>query len=526
MVEKWQVVTSIIIVYSVLMMGLGYVAWRRFRGTIEDYYLASRTLGGLILFLTLAATYHSAFAFLTSVAVFSASGVSFWIGAMLWTSLAAVGGYVLGKRFYLIGRARGHITPADLLADFYNSEALRLVTGVVQAVFIIGYIVVQSIGLGILLSIGSAGAIPYTWASLLFMAVTIVYLVIGGNRAAFWTDAIQGAWMYIGVWLAGLFVLFRFFDGPSDLFSQVREVNPDLLRMNWGPGLLASFVVVFSLGIILLPHLWLRYYSAVDVNAIRIGSLGMALYITSFYLPAAIIGLAAAVFDSTGLSVGGVEVLPRGFIQSLVEEYGSRDAVMAFMIYTLMPSIFAGFLLAGAASAAMSTLDSLLAATSMVLTRDVYQRFVRRAASEGELVLVGRLLVVAWGFIAWLFAVSKPGLIFDIVAIAASGGLQFLVPVLQAVFPGDRVLVNSRGALAGIAAGIIVTVALTDRFAFNDLLGLPGLHPATAGLVGLVFNALVAVLVTAATRGSAGVKLAEYREALLASPQPAPRPSG
>jgi len=196
------------------------------------------------------------------------------------------------------------------------------------------------------------------------------------------------------------------------------------------------------------------------------------------------------------------------------------------MIYTLMPSIFAGFLLAGAASAAMSTLDSLLAATSMVLTRDVYQRFVRRAASEGELVLVGRLLVVAWGFIAWLFAVSKPGLIFDIVAIAASGGLQFLVPVLQAVFPGDRVLVNSRGALAGIAAGIIVTVALTDRFAFNDLLGLPGLHPATAGLVGLVFNALVAVLVTAATRGSAGVKLAEYREALLASPQPAPRPSG
>ena len=199
MAEAWQVVTSIIIVYSLLMMGLGYLAWRRFRGTIEDYYLASRTLGGLILFLTLAATYHSAFAFLTSVAVVTTAGVSFWVGSMLWTIMAAVAGYVIGRRLYIVGKAKGHITPADMLADYYNSEALRFVTAVSMALFVIGYIVVQAIGLGIILGIGSGGRIPYELASLVFMGITIIYLVVGGNRAAFWTDAIQGVWMYVGI---------------------------------------------------------------------------------------------------------------------------------------------------------------------------------------------------------------------------------------------------------------------------------------------------------------------------------------
>ena len=187
---------------------------------------------------------------------------------------------------------------------------------------------------------------------------------------------------------------------------------------------------------------------------------------------------------------------------------------MAFMIYSLMPSIFAGFLLAGAASAAMSTLDSLLAATSMVLTRDIYQRFIRRQANEKELVLVGRALVIIWGLLGWYFAVRKPGLIFDIVAIAASGGLQFLVPVLQAVFPNRRILVNTQGALAGLIVGIIVTILLTDRFIFNDLLGLPGYHPAKAGLIGLIANAIVALAVTAVTTKATNVKSQEYSQIL------------
>ncbi len=510
MAEAWQVTTTIIIIYSLVMVGLGYVAWRRFRRTIEDYYLVSRTVGGLILFLTLAATYHSAFAFLTSVAVFSSSGVSFWIGSMLWTILAAVGGYVLGKRMYILAKKYGHITPADLLAHFFKSEALRFLTGILQALFIIGYIVVQSIGLGIVLSIGSGGKIPYEEASLLFMAVTIIYLIVGGNRAAFWTDAIQGVWMYIGIWAAGFYITYKYFGGVTPLFEQVRQHAPKLLTMNWSWDLTTSFVIAFSFGIILLPHLWLRYYSALDTRAIKIGSAGMAIYVSSFYLPAMLIGLGAAVLNVTGLNLGDVQLQP-GFIKELVSTYGSRDAVMAHMIFVLTPAVFAGFLLAGAASAAMSTLDSMLAATSMVLTRDIYQRFLKRNATERELIAVGRALVLIWGLLGWYFAVKKPGLIFDIVAIAAAGGLQFLVPVLQVVFPKRRLL-DANGVLAGLIVGVIVTILFTNRFGVHEALGLPGYHPAEAGVIGLIVNAIVALIVSSAAKRETLAQ--EYSETL------------
>lgn len=516
MEARAALVTALIIGYSLLMLGIGYVAWRRFRGTIEDYYLASRTVGGLVLFLTLAATYHSAFAFLTSVAVYSSSGVSFWVGSMLWTTLAAVGGYWLGKRFYRLGKAKGFITPADLLADFYKSEAVRVVTAVLMALFVIGYIMVQGIGLGIILSIGSGGAISYEVATAFFMAITVVYLVIGGNRAAFWTDALQGVWMYIGIWLVGLFILFRFFGGPTGLFSQVREVNPDLLVLRWPPELLTSFVVVFSLGIVLLPHLWMRYYTAIDERALKIGAAGMALYVSSYYLPAMIVGLAAAVFNAKGLVVGGETVLEPGFISAFADQYGTRDAVMAVMVYTLTPAILAGLLLAGAASAAMSTLDSLLGATSMILARDVFQRYIAPRSPERTLVMVARLFVVAWGLIAYILAVTRPALIFDIVAVAASGGLQFLPAAAQAVQPRFKLL-NARGVIAGVVAGTLVTVLFTSNFRelsilelLNDVL--PAYHAAVAGMIGLVVNVLVALAVSGLTEGE--TRSEEYAEIL------------
>ncbi|HIH69949.1 hypothetical protein [Methermicoccus shengliensis] len=78
--------------------------------------------GTLVTFLATAATHHSAFAFLASVAVFATAGVTYWIAASAWTMLAGVFMYLVGPR---IGKSR-HITSAGMLSDFYNSKALRV----------------------------------------------------------------------------------------------------------------------------------------------------------------------------------------------------------------------------------------------------------------------------------------------------------------------------------------------------------------------------------------------------------------
>ncbi len=508
--ETWVVTTTILAVYCALCTVLGYIAGKKFRKTIEDFFVLSRTAGLIVLFLAVASTYHSAFAFLTSVAVFASVGVSFWIASMAWTTLAAVWGYVYGRRVFLIGKARGCITPADLLADFYQSEAIRVVTAVVQALFIIAYIVVQAIGLGIILSIATGGRVPYEVASLILMLVAAAYVMIGGLRAAYWTDVLQGVWMYIGIWAAGLLILYKFFPGGlPEVVSELAKVRPSMLVLRWSPDMLLSLLVVYSVGLMLLPHMLVKYYAARDTWTIKWTSVGTALYLSSYYIPAMFVGLAAAVLNVTGLN----GVIKPGFISELVKAYGSRDVVMAYMIYNFTPPLLAGFLLAGAAAAAMSTLDSFLGTTSMIIVRDIYQRYIRPKASERELVTVSRTLILAWALIGWYLAILKPGLIFDIAAIACAGGLQFLPALLQALYPTRRTWINKHGALAGIVAGSLATALLSKKIGTVLHVSVT-LHPAEAGMVGLAINILTALLISRLSGLDHREKLEEYRKIL------------
>lgn len=496
-VEAWTVAMSIIALYLVLMIGLGYYATRVLKKTLADFYLLSRTAGLLVLFLATASTYHSAFAFLTSVAVFATTGVTFWIGAFAWTTLAGIVGYVIGKRIYLLGKARGYISPSDLLADRFNSELLRVITAIVWAIFIVGYITVQAIGLGIIISIASEGRISYEVGSLILILATALYVAIGGLRAAYWTDVLQGIWMYLGVWLAGLLILYKFFPGgPSEMFAAVREIKPELLTLNWKAQLLVGNIIVFGVGVMILPHLWIKFYAARDTRTLKWTSALTALYLSSFYIPAMLVGLTAAV-----LNVKGAPGLEPGFIKALTDKYGSADAVMAHMIYTFTHPVVAGLLLAGAAAAAMSTLDSFIGSISMILTRDIYQKINPRA-SESSLVWVSRALIILFGLVGWYLAVQRPGLIFDIVAIAAGGGLQVLPALLQALFPTKRVYINKYGAIAGLVVGaalvLIMSVQTAKYFGTPPALRFPA---GEASLYALIANIIVALIVTAITRG-------------------------
>ena len=57
-----------------------------------------------------------------------------------------------------------------------------------------------------MISIGSGGRISYEVGSLILVMATALYVAVGGLRAAYWTDVLQGIWMYLGVWLAGLLI--------------------------------------------------------------------------------------------------------------------------------------------------------------------------------------------------------------------------------------------------------------------------------------------------------------------------------
>lgn len=481
--ETWVVATSLISVYLLITLGVAVVANRHMTVDMEDFLLCGRRTGFIVLYLTVVATYHSAFAFLGSGGFFFTHGIGFW-SAGAWTLLVGAATYVIGTRIWALGKAFGYITPADLLADFYESEAVRVAVALVSVLFTILYIQVQALALGYIMDVATDGRVPFELGVLIMLTVAVVHLMVGGLRAVYWTDVFQGAWMYVAIWAGALVLSFELFGGPVELWQRVTSERPDMLTLPgpegfFTPGMWVGMVLTLSFGIIFQPHMMIRYYTAVDGKTLKLLGATTPIYLMTLYIPAALVGL------------GGALVMP---------ELESADRVFPELLFQYAPAWLTGIILAGAAAAAMSTLDSILHANMTVLTRDVYQRYVARGKSQAHYVFVGRAIVFLLLGVAFALSITESDLLVAIVTLSGAGALQLMPGIVGVCFSGRRSL-SRAGVLAGLGGGL-VTLALT--LPLNLGFALPwGAHPLGmhGGLWGLLANTLLAVSVSAFTPG-------------------------
>ena len=471
--EAWIVATGLIFLYLLGTIVLGVVANRRMQVDLEDFLLYGRKAGFVVLYLTVVASFHSAFAFLGSGGFFYTHGVGFW-AAGTWTVLVGAITYVLGTRIWALGKAFGYITPADLLADFYESEAVRVTVAVVSVLFTILYIQVQAQGLGYIINVASGGRISIPLGTLVLLVVAAAYLMAGGLRAVYWTDVLQGVWMYLAVWIGALVLSFELFGGPLELWRAVAAERPDLLTLPgpngfFTPGMWIGMTITLSFGIVFQPHMLIRYYTAVDGRTLKLLGATTPIYLMTLYLPAALVGLGGAV------AMPGLEV---------------PDTIFPELLFAHAAPWLTGLILAGATAAAMSTLDSILHANMTVLTRDVYQRYVAPDRSQAHYVGVGRAIVVGLLIVGYLLSVRSYDFLVVVVTLSGSGALQLMPAILGVCFPARRVLTRA-GVLAGIAAGLAalyVTLVVSPH-----PLGMHG------GVWSLLVNALVAAGVSTVT---------------------------
>jgi sodium/proline symporter len=141
-------------------------------------------------------------------------------------------------------------------------------------------------------------------------------------------------------------------------------------------------------------------------------------------------------------------------------------------------------------AAIMSTADSLLLQTGSVASRDLYQRFIRRDASEREMVWVARVLVAAVGIVGYAVAVFEPPAVFDVVVFVTSVlGSAFLPCYVCAVWWRKA---NAAGAVASMIGGA-TTAFLWEAL---DLAAATGLHAMLAGLGASIPLMVIVSLVT------------------------------
>jgi SSS family solute:Na+ symporter len=471
--EPWIVATGLIAAYIVFTIIVGIWSNRRMTVDVEDFFLYGRRAGFVVLYLTVVGTYHSAFAFLGSGGFYYTHGIGFW-EAGTWTILTGATTWVLGTRIWALGKRFGYVTPADMLADFYESEAVRVVTAVVSVVFTILYIQVQAQGLGYIINVATGGRVSFEVGTAILLVVAAAYLMAGGLRAVYWTDVLQSVWMYIALWVGGLVLAHELFGGPLNLFREVAAQRPDLLSLPgpngfFRPGMWFGMSVVLSFGIVFQPHIMIRYYTAISGRTLKWLGATTPIYLVSIYIPAALVGL------------GGALAMP---------DLAVPDRIFPEMLFRYAPAWITGIVLAGATAAAMSTLDSILHSNMTVLTRDIYQRYVARDASHAHYIRVGRFIVLGLLGIGYVLSVTTSGFLVMLVALSGAGALQLMPAVLGVCFP-TRTLLTKAGVLSGIGVG------LASLYVTLYLLPHPlGLH---AGVWSILANAAVTLVVSRIT---------------------------
>jgi SSS family solute:Na+ symporter len=137
------------------------------------------------------------------------------------------------------------------------------------------------------------------------------------------------------------------------------------------------------------------------------------------------------------------------------------------LVKNLLPPGLRGLLFAGFLAGLMSTIDSILNSTATLWTKDVYERFIRKGASDRHYMIVGQLATVVlliFGVITSPLSDQFPGLYVAIQTfLSFFQGPVFSILLLGMFWPRA----TQWGGLAGLVGGICTSALL---YAFKDRL--------------------------------------------------------
>jgi len=371
--------TAVVGYFAALLL-IGLYARRRTTRSPEDYFVANRDFGSLVLFFTMAATNFSAFTFLGFAGKAYTDGLGQYGVMALGTSFMALMFFILGSKIWQQGKKYGYLTPGELVGGRYHSRGLQVLTTGVMSLFTIPYLAVQAIGAGYIIhllfpSVGAeAGAVAT-------MVVIAGYVLTGGMRASGWTDVFQGVIM-VAAMVAAIAFIGHALGGWSTASRAAFNAQPALFSLPGPHGYITikiwlSFFLLWVFCDPMFPQVFSRFYTAKSPRSLQWSMVLYPLLISFFFLFPVLIGVWA---HGTGLEVA------------------NPDHVLLLMVESFTPAPVFALLMVGALAALMSTADSQLLALSTMLTCDLAGKNVRYSQAVTVLLALFAVAFVLVGY--------------------------------------------------------------------------------------------------------------------------------
>lgn len=472
------------------MLWIGYWAYKR-TSNLSDYMLGGRTLNPAVTALSAGASDMSGWLLMGLPGAMYVQGLSAsWIVIGLVLGAYANWVYVAPRLRVYTEVANDSITiPAFLENRFGDtSKLLRLISGLVIMVFFTFYV---SSGLvsGAVLFQNSFG-MSYHTGLWIVAGVVVAYTLFGGFLAVSWTDFVQGLIMFIALILVPVVTLFHT-GGVGDTMTTIHHVNPDLLNLFKGTSLLGVIsLFAWGLGYFGQPHIIVRFMAISSVREMK---------------SARRIGMGWMIFSIVGAMLTGLFGI--AYFAETGKELANPETVFIKLGEILFHPFITGFLLAAILAAIMSTISSQLLVTSSSLTEDMYKVLFRRSASDKELVLIGRLSVLAVSLIAAALAYEQNDTILRLVGYAWAGFGASFGPVILLSLCWKRM--TKWGALAGMVAGATTVILWTQSAYLKNLL-----YEMVPGFAASLLAIVVVSLVTKQPSAQVTEQFDQFKQAL------------
>ena len=406
---------------------------------LSDYMLADRDVGTVPIAISEVTAVASGWTFFAWV------GVGFTVGLSgLWFSITMVLIVLFLYRFIAPTFRRtseelGSQTVVDHLSTSFSEHKLgssiRIVATFTIVVFLMSYIGAQIIAIGEAMDVGLG--IPYTTAILIGGIAVGFYTTLGGFNASVTAHLLMGSLVIVAAIIVPIGMINEI-GGWSAFVAEAGAVDANLLSMTAGQSGTALSIAVlawvtFAFGAIGQPHGLMRFQAIRSERIISAAS------------------VIAVAFQSLRLTVPLIMGAAGRVIYEGADIHHENVAMHA--IVDLFPAWLAGLLLAGIIGAILSTSDSMMIVTSADVTR-FYEERINPKATERELILFGRGVVVIAAIIGMALAYVRPGTIFDIIEFAFVGlgvslGMPLAAMVLWEKMTAEAVLATILVGLGG-----------------------------------------------------------------------------
>ena len=387
---------SLLIVFFAVMVGIGLYC-RRHTTDVSGFVLGGRSVGPWLTAFAYGTSYFSAVVFVGYAGQFGWKyGIAAtWAGignALLGSLLAWA---VLGRRTRVMTQHLDSATMPEFFGKRFSSRPLKLAASVIIFIFLIPY--TASLYNGLSRLFGMAFDIDYSVCVVVMAVLTGVYVIAGGYMATAINDFIQGIIMIVGI-IAVIAAVLSSQGGFLQALESLAMVQDETVSSV--PGVFASFfgpdpmgllgvVLLTSLGTWGLPQMVQKFYAIKSESAI---SKGM------------VISTVFALIVSGGCYfLGGFGRLYSDQIDIAVDGY---DAVVPTMLSGLSTILIAVVVIL-VLSASMSTLSSLVLASSSTLTLDFLKELVFPGMDEKRQVRWMRGLVVVFIAISVVLAIVQ-----------------------------------------------------------------------------------------------------------------------